>query len=233
MHSGDGSVKLSATPIHWTSSWRLVPSRFPPIGLFDRVADEEELAIIASIEGMTNDRLRTELGEINLVPEGERQFGPGTTPIMAAFTHINPEGSRFADGTYGVYYAANDIPTALAETRYHRERFLSRTKESPTEIDMRSYQSEINADLHDIRGKQKEFSAVYADSSYSAGQELARDLRSGGSQGIVYDSVRNPGGGECVAIFRADIPKPVTQGSHYCFRWDGKSIVDTYRKENL
>jgi len=232
MRRGGGSVELSTTPIHWTSSWRLVPSRFPPISLYDRVADEEELEIIASIEGMTNDRLRTELGKINLVPEDERQFGPGTTPIMAAFTHINPEGSRFTDGTYGVYYAANDIPTALAETRYHRERFLSRTNESPTEIDMRSYKSEINADLHDIRGKQKELSAVYADSAYAAGQELARDLRKSGSQGVVYDSVRNPDG-ECVAIFRANIPTPVKQGSHYCFRWDGKSIVETYRKEAL
>lgn len=224
-------MEIPTTPVHWTPSWRLVPSRFPPIGLFDRVSSEEELNIIASIEGLTNDRLRAELGKISLVPEDERQLGPGTTPIMAAFTHLNPDGSRFSDGNYGVYYAANDIPTALAETLYHRERFLSRTNERPTEIDMRSYQSEINADLHDIRGKQKELSGVYSDSAYSAGQELARELRNNGSQGIVYDSVRNPDGGECVAIFRANIPRPVTQGSHYCFRWDGKSIVETYRKE--
>lgn len=226
-------MEITITPIHWTSSWRLVPSRFPPVSLFDRVSDEEELDIIASIEGLTNDRLRADLGKICLVPEDERQFGPGTTPIMAAFTHLNPDGSRFSDGNYGVYYAANDIPTALAETRYHRERFLSRTNESPTEIDMRSYQSEIKAGLHDIRGKQKELSGVYADNAYAAGQELARRLRNDGSQGIVYDSVRNPNGGECVAIFRANIPNPVKQGSHYCFRWDGKSIVDTYRKEAL
>ena len=226
-------MEILTTPIHWTPSWRLVPSRFPPVSLFDRVSDEEELNIIASIEGLTNDRLRAELGIISLVPEDERQFGPGTTPIMAAFTHLNPDGSRFSDGNYGVYYAANDIPTALAETLYHRERFLSRTNERPTEIDMRSYQSEINADLHDIRGKQKELSGVYAANAYAAGQELARKLRNDGSQGIVYDSVRNPNGGECVAIFRANIPRPVTQGSHYCFRWDGKSIVATYRKEAL
>lgn len=225
-------MDIPTSPIYWTSSWRLVPGRFPPISLFDRVANAEEFTIIASIEGLTNDRIRAEHGNISLVPENERQFGPGTTPIMAAFTHLNPEGSRFSDGNYGVYYAANDIPTALAETRYHRERFLSRTKERPTEIDMRSYRSEINTDLHDIRGKQKELPAVYSDSLYGAGQQLALELRDHGSQGIIYDSVRNPGG-ECVAIFRANIPGPVAQGSHYCFRWDGKSIVDTYRKEAL
>ena len=31
---------------------------------------------------------------------------------MAAFTHLNPEGSRFSDGSYGVYYAAHTLATA-------------------------------------------------------------------------------------------------------------------------
>lgn len=225
-------MSITTTPVHWTSSWRLVPSRFPPVTIYDRVADQADFEIIYEIESMTNDRLRVELGEINLVPENERQFGPGTTPIMAAFTHLNPEGSRFSDGNYGVYYAANDIPTALAETKYHRERFLSRTNEKPIEIDMRSYKSEIEADLHDIRGKQTALPDVYSESSYAASQELARDLRNKGSAGIVYDSVRHPTG-ECVALFRANIPKPVEQGSHYCFRWDGRNIVDTFKKEAL
>lgn len=222
---------MKVTPIHWKISWRLVPSRFPPISLFDRVASPDQLEAVFAIECMTNPRLRNEVGEISLVPEEERQSGPGTTAIMAAFTHINPEGSRFSDGNYGVYYAANDIDTALAETRYHRERFLKRTNESPVEVDMRSYMSEIKTDLHDIRGQKKQLPDVYAD-EYSASQTLARSLRDKGSNGIVYDSVRQAGG-ECVAIFRANIPEPTTQGSHYCFRWDGERIVETYRKESV
>ena len=222
---------MKVTPVHWKTSWRLVPSRFPPIGLFDRVSNPEDLEAVIAIESMTNDRLRNEVGELSLVPEKERQSGPGTTPIMAAFTHLNPEGSRFSDGHYGVYYAANDIDTALAETRYHRERFLKRTNESPVEVDMRSYLSEIKAELHDIRGQQKKMADVYAD-EYGASQTMARELREQGSNGIVYDSVRHTGG-ECVAIFRANIPQPTTQGSHYCFRWDGERIVETYRKEAL
>lgn len=221
---------MKVTPVHWQTSWRLVPSRFPPIGLFDRVAKKEDLDAVFAIEGMTNDRLRVEVGDLQLVPVHERQSGPGTTPIMAAFTHLNPDGSRFSDGNYGVYYAANDIDTALAETRYHRERFLKRTNESPVEVDMRSYKSEIKADLHDIRGQQNELSEVYADDDYTISKKLARELWGQGSNGIVYDSVRHTDG-ECVAIFRANIPRPTTQGSHYCFRWNGEHIVDTYRKE--
>jgi hypothetical protein len=220
---------MKTTLIHWKTSWRLVPSRFPPVGLFDRVADPKELDAVFAIESLTNQRLRDEVGNISIVPENERQFGPGTTPIMAAFTHLNPEGSRFSDGSYGVYYAANDIETALAETRYHRERFLQRTNEPPIEVDMRSYKSEIKATLHDIRGQQKQLPDVYSANDYGASQNLARELRSRGSNGIIYDSVRHAGG-ECVAIFRANIPQPTTQESHYCFRWNGQSIVDTYRK---
>lgn len=220
---------MHITSVHWQESWRLVPSRFPPVGLFDRVAKPDDLEAVFAIESMTNDRLRNEVGELQLVPVHERQSGPGTTAIMAAFTHLNPEGSRFSDGNYGVYYAANDIDTALAETRYHRERFLQRTHEAPIEVDMRSYQSEIEADLHDIGGQQDSLAGVYADDDYSASQKLACDLWQSGSNGIVYDSVRHSGG-ECVAIFRANIPKPTMQGSHYCFCWDGERIFATYRK---
>jgi hypothetical protein len=219
----------SVSRVHWTTSWRVVPSRFPPVTLFDRVTDADDIDAVLAIEGITNDRLRNEIGELRLVPKNEQQFGPGTTPIMASFTHLNPEGSRFSDGSYGVYYAANDIETALAETRYHRERFLLRTNEPPIDIDMRSYKSEIKTELHDIRNMQKELSSVYDENSYSASQKLARDLRNNSSNGMVYDSVRRPEG-ECVGIFKANIPQPVTQGSHYCFQWDGSRIANTYRK---
>lgn len=223
---------LPITQVHWAPSWRLVPSRFPTVGLFDRVTSPEELDAVYAIESMTNDRLRDEVGELHLVPQNERQTGPGTTPIMACFTHLNREGSRFSDGTYGVYYAAKDIETALAETIYHRELFLQRTNESPIDIDMRSYASDIDSEFHDVREKKYASSPVYDPNTYTASKQLARELRDVQSNGIVYNSVRCANG-ECVAIFRPNIPMPVTQGSHYCFQWDGTCISDIYRKTSL
>lgn len=217
------------THVHWKTSWRLVSSRFPTVSLFERVANPEDLEIVMEIEGLTNARLRDEVGNLQLVPPNERQSGPGTTPIMASFTHLNPDGSRFSDGYYGIYYAAKDIETALAETRYHRENFLRNSAQPPIEIDMRSYASEINSELHDIRGMQSSSPELYDKYSYAASNKLARDLRNGGSNGIVYDSVRHSGG-ECVGILRANIPQPVIQGAHYCYQWDGNSIVNTYVK---
>src|SRR5690606_22607554 len=99
------------TRIHWQPSWRIVPSRFPPVGLFDRIASPDDLDALFELEGMTNPRLRQELGELSLVPAERRISGPGTTPIMAAFTHPSPDGSRFSDGSWGVYYAARERET--------------------------------------------------------------------------------------------------------------------------
>src|SRR5690625_2335852 len=97
--------------IRWTRAYRIVPSRFPPVGVFDRIADPEDLDALFELESMTNPRLREEAGALALVPPDRRIGGPGATPVMAAFTHLNPEGSRFSDGSYGVFYAAHGVST--------------------------------------------------------------------------------------------------------------------------
>lgn len=211
--------------------WRLVSSRFPPAGLFDRVSEPDDLEAVFYIEGLTNDRLRDEAGELALVPPQERIAGPGTTPIMAAFTHRNPAGSRFTDGAYGVYYAAHALDTAIAETRFHRARFLAMTDEPPIEIDMRACGADIDAELHDVRGAQQAMPEIYArePSRYAPAQAFAARLRAAGSNGVVHDSVRDPGG-QCVAIFRPRVLSPVTQGPHFCYVWDGAAITDVYEK---
>ena len=227
-------AEIPVSPVDWRPSWRLVPSRFPPAGWFDRVADPEDLEIVYAIESLTNDRLRDEAGDITLVKPEDRISGPGTTPIMSAFTHLNPLGSRFSDGSYGVYYAAQTIETAIAETKYHRALFLAATNEPPIEIDMRSYASDIRTVLHDIRKMQGLLPEIYHPNpaKYSAAQGLAIKLRESGSNGLVYDSVRMKSG-ECVAVFRPCLLSPVRQGPHYCYVWNGAEIISVYKKTLL
>ena len=222
---------LPISPIDWQPCWRLVSSRFPPVGLFDRVADPEDLDIVYAIEGLTNDRLLDEAGDIYLVKPEDRISGVGATPIMAAFTHLNPEGSRFSDGSYGVYYAGNTIDTALVETQYHRALFLAATNQPPTEIDMRSYASDLSVDLHDIRKYQDSLPQIYNPDPiyYADAQALAKSLRNADSNGIVYDSVRLSGG-ECVALFRPCVLSLARQGPHFCYVWDGHKITNVYKK---
>lgn len=215
--------------IRWTPSYRLVPSRFPPVGLFDRVSRPEDLEFVLAAEQLTNDRLRDEAGELSLVAPGERVSGPGTTPIMASFTHLNPEGSRFADGTFGAYYAARDMATSIAESAHHRAIFLARTREAAGEIDMRSYLADIRADVVDLRGYGRSKPDLMHPDSYAASQAFARAQRARGAGGIVYDSVRRPGG-LCVAIFRPRLVSPCRQGPHICFIWDGERLSGWYEK---
>lgn len=215
--------------IRWSHAYRIVPSRFPPVGLFDRIADPADLDAVFAIEALTNPRLREEADALRMVPRNRRISGPGSTPVMAAFTHLNPEGSRFSDGSWGVFYAGHSVATAVEETVYHRERFLAATAEPPCDIPMRCYRTSIAGKLHDLRGG---WSAEHDPASCASSVILARTLREAGSNGVVYDSVRHAGG-ECVAVFYPDLVAPCVQSEHLVYRWDGRRIVTVLRVSEL
>ncbi|MEP7207508.1 MAG: RES family NAD+ phosphorylase [Casimicrobiaceae bacterium] len=204
----------------WRPSHRLVPSRFPPTGLFDRVADPADLDAVFALEAMTNDRLREEAGDLRLVPPSERITGPGTSPIMAAFTHLNPEGSRFSDGSFGVYYCAHELDTALAEVRYHREIFMRRTREGPMRLDLRLYLADLDARLVDVRHQPE----CHRPDDNAGSRALGADSRRAGRDGILYRSVRHPGG-TCAAVLRPAVLRNCRQSGHYTFHYDGNRIV--------
>jgi hypothetical protein len=208
--------------VRWDKTYRLIPSRYPPIDLFERIADPADWELIAHIEGLTNDRLRDEIGDISIVPISERLAGPGASPIMAAFTHIGFP-SRFTDGSFGVYYASNSFESALSEVLHHRARFFMRTAEPKTQFDSRTYIGRVAGELHDVR---RGWPDIHSPDSYVHSQALGRRLRGLGSHGIAFDSVRRMFA-ENIAVFRPSIlaatsGKPhVTQGPHIRVEWDG------------
>jgi hypothetical protein len=218
--------------ITWRPCWRIIPSRHPTIDLFERVADPKDWDALNELEGKTNERLRDEIGEIQLVPPEDRVSGPGATYIMASFTHRNLEGSRFSDGSYGVFYAAQEFETSVAETVYHRERFMRHTDQSPMKLEMRVLNVDLNGRLHDIRKKRRSRTGIYDPDSYAASQALALPLRQSGSWGIVYDSVRYQGG-RCAAVFRPPVLSNCRQEGHLCYVWDGQRITDYYKMGSM
>ena len=220
-------MEIAVSHVEWQPCYRIIPSRFPPIDLFERIAPPEDWEALIALESLTNDRIRQEVGDISLVPVEERVSGPGASVVMAAFTHLNPSGSRFADATFGAYYAAADVETAIAETKFHREEFLRATKQAPISIEMRVYLADMAADLHDIRGMSATLPDVYRIDDYGTSQALARRLRGEGSAGIAYDSVRRDGG-ECVALFKAKTLTNVRQGAHLLYKWNGVEIGQVY-----
>jgi RES domain-containing protein len=217
--------------VGWAECFRLIPSRFPPVSIFERVAAADQLDAVYAVEMLTNPRLRQEAGQIDLVAPDERVVGTGSTPVMAAFCHLNPQGSRFSDGTWGVYYAAARLETAVAEVAYHHGRFLAATQEDAIDIDMRTYVAAVARPLHDVR--RPRWAGVHDPDDYAPSQALARQLRGRGSWGLVYRSVRDPGG-ECIAALRPKaIALPVRQAAHITLRWNGHRIEQWYGKARL
>ncbi|HET8656759.1 MAG TPA: RES family NAD+ phosphorylase [Longimicrobiaceae bacterium] len=228
-------VEPEAVPVSrvlWPSCYRIIPSRFPPVQLFERVADPVDLEAVLAIEALTNDRVRDEVGLLRLVAPEDRVTGAGAGYVMAAFTHVSPMGGRFTDGTYGAYYTARDLHTAIDETVHHRERFLRATAEGPMELDMRVLRARLSAELHDVRGMRDSLPEIYHPDDYSASQALARRLRAAGSRGVAYDSVRRAGG-ECAAVFRPRAISRCQQTQRLAYVWDGSGIAAVYEKRML
>jgi hypothetical protein len=224
---------VAVATVAWRPSYRLIPSRYPTVGLYDAIADPADLEVVFAVEALTNPRIRDELGELQLVPPEERVSGSGSTPVMAAFTHLNPEGSRFSDGSYGAYYAANSLETAIAEVSHHRAVFLARTAEPAIDVDMRLIAANVQADLHDLRTlPPPEAARILHPDHYAASQALGRRLRNAGSWGVVFSSVRHAGG-QCVGIFRPRALGRARTGAHIALHWDGARITHWYEKRNL
>ncbi len=211
----------------WNPAFRVIPTRYPAINLFDRVADAEDFDALHALEAMTNDRLRDELGEISLVPSDERLYGPGSGPIMAAFTHLNPQGSRFSDGSYGVFYCAREKETAIAEARHHQALFMAATRESPMRLLMRLYSVEANGKAVDLRAVARREPRILDPDDYAYAQGVGRQLREAGEQGILYPSVRQPKG-ECLAALRTGIVRNCLHAAYLEYQWDGRAIAAVF-----
>lgn len=208
--------------INWPAATRIIASKYPPIDLYERVSSDPAVrdALIAA-EMLTNPRVRDELGAIHLVPPEERVSGPGASYVMAPFTHLNPRGGRFSDATHGAYYAAIDLPTAVAETAYHFGQFAADSADGPRYETMRVVVGRIDADLHDIELLDAVDRRPLLDPlDYTSSQAFALELRDGGSTGVHYPSVRHAGG-RCVAIFRPGAVGNPVQTKHLKYHWDG------------
>lgn len=213
--------------VRWPQARRIIRSVYPPIDLFEDIADPADWSLLVSAEMKTNPRLMETIGNLDLVPAARRVAGPGASFLMAPFTHVSSDRpSRFSDGSLGVLYAGATFETALFETMHHHAGFMARTNEPPGwTSQFRELVLAIGARLHDLRGGG--FAEALDDRDYSAGQDLGRRLRAAGSDGIVHPSVRRPGG-ECVALFYPDLAAGLVQARHLDYHWDGKR-VDLYR----
>lgn len=216
---------IRETRVAWPEAWRIIASRYPPTDLFERVSEDPAVwEVLIELEQLTNPRVRDAVGTISLVPPDRRVSGPNASWVMASFTRVNPKGSRFSDGSYGVYYAADRLGTAIRETVHHFERFARDSADPPRREVMRVLLGSIDHALHDVGLLSADTrSAVLDPDSYDAARSLARALRGAGSSGLTYPSVRDPSG-HCVAAFWPDGVGIPRQERHLQYEWDGTRV---------
>ncbi len=208
----------------WPSGYvRLINSAFPPIDLFEDISDPADWEWLAKAEARTNPRVVDSIGQLDLVPVSRRVSGPGASYVMAPFVHCSPDRpGRFHDGHFGVFYAANDFETAVAETVHHVAKFLTATKEKPGWVSvMRELKGMVERGLLDIRTGA--YDNLLDPDNYAPAQAFANQHRASGADGILYPSVRKKGG-ECIAAFWPDVPGLPVQSGHWRYHWDGAQI---------
>lgn len=212
--------------VGWTHATRIVAARHPPIDLFERVSRDPAVweALIAA-EQLVNPRVRDEAGEIHLVPVNDRISGPGASWVMASFTHRNPAGSRFSDGSYGVYYAARDLETAIRETAHHFARIARDSGDGPRYEDMRALIGTIASRFVDVAALPAARRAKILDpDDYASSRAFAAPLRAAGANGVVYPSVRHAGG-QCIAAFRPRAVGVPVPGPAIKYHFDGTRVA--------
>lgn len=117
-------VDVPASTVKWSEYYRLINSAYPPIDLFEDIADPADWMLLGAAESRSNARIAETIGNIDLIPLERRVGGAGSSYVMAPFTHVSEDrAGRFHDGTYGAFYAADSFETALFET-IHRHNCL-------------------------------------------------------------------------------------------------------------
>lgn len=190
-------------------AYRVILSRYPQIDLFERVSSPEDWDVLYMVESLTNPRLRDEVGDIRLVPPEDRVYGDGASWIMAAFTHppVDGRGGRF-NRDFGIYYCAADESVAIAESSFHRARFLRESRIEQTTQDMRVLRAQLTTSLHDLR--QLTDGPIYHPDDYTQAQRLGYTLCDAKSYGVHYQSVRTHG--ECYGVMR---PRALSDAVHW------------------
>ncbi|MGH9618005.1 MAG: RES family NAD+ phosphorylase [Acidobacteriaceae bacterium] len=200
--------------VHLRATHRMIAAKHSPSGsVLSAISNNESmLADLAELDGATNDRLLGEEGLLPAIGVHELVYGVRYASIVnAAFTHRNPAGNRFNDGTRGAWYAGLDRATSVAEVSFHRAQQLANvdwTAEETCTFD--DYLADFTTEFHDLRdggsvgsGRQyrKFLKPGPVPACYAEPQQLARKLLAAKSNGVIYPSVRHPGG-TCIACFR-------------------------------
>lgn len=193
--------------------------------LLPLAAHHGALEDLAELEAVTNGRLQAqETGLPDLDPRELVFSRPGHSFINAACAHTRPGGNRFNGEDRGAWYCGFEAETSLGEVSYHLTRELEAIGRFENVTDYVELLADFHGPFHDLRSTDRTAEpALQADpeTAYPAGQALALRLRrDASSNGLVYPSIRHPGG-TCLVAFRPDLVQNLRQGGLWRLEWQG------------
>lgn len=199
--------------------YRLIPSRFPPVDIYERLGPPEDWGALHALEEMTNPRVRQRelLTGLNRVDLGSPRLQNWN---HAPFTYLNPEGTWLLDPFYGVLELSNCLQTALATSIRKRELFLASANEPPIDLDMRVLGHSVSGDFLDLTGLDPQL-------PQSARWRIGEQALQSGAAGAVFACPHRPKA-ECIAIFQGEALGKSVQEDHYRFIWDGTAVRSVY-----
>lgn len=206
--------------VSWTPAYRSIRTIFPPVDLFEDIADPADWELLVAAEAKLNPRVRDVVGNLALVPVARRVVGPTASIAMGAFTHVSTSRpSRFSDGRYGVWYCGDCVEVALAETAHHFQRFMRATAEPPADADYRSLTCVVSGTFA-VAGTE-----CLDPDDWLPGQRRGRDARARDVDGIVYRSVRYPAARAAAVFWPNCLTLPIIQSQQFRYRWDGTRMT--------
>ncbi len=215
---------------------RLIPTAYIDEPALSPLADsDDELDLLAEIEGLTSARLQPPLSIPGGVEPSELlspAHGYGWSYVNAAFCYTHAEGNRFNGAERGAWYAAygkNATQTAQAEVAWHLTRELENTGIFENTTAYRKLIAGFNAPFHDLTAHPQSTALDPSPAiAYPAGQALARTLLASGGNGLLYPSVRHADG-HCIAALRPHLVQNIRQGDQWVFTWSGTAIPEIIR----
>src|SRR5215831_2061642 len=199
--------------------YRLIPSRFPPVSLYERVAPEEAWPVVHSVEELTNPR-----AQVRRLLTGTAHTDEASPKLQnwnhAPFTYLNPEGTWLLNPLFGAMELCDCLQTALAMSVRKRELFLSRTNEPPLDLDMRVLCTRVKGTFADLRSLDP---SLTQKARWQIGEELLNVGANGGQFRCPFRRA-----GTCLAIFNGDVLERSVQAEHFRFVWDGQRVRSVY-----
>lgn len=226
-------MSLPVSSLAEKATVRLISTAYykPPV-LRGLAEDDDALGALEALEGMTNRRLKGQRQGLPDLDPRELAFRArksalnlwGHTHVNAAFLYTRSTGNRFNDGRRGAWYCAFDDLTAIEEVAFHRTRELAYANWFEDVAMYQAVLADFIGDFPDLRRVSSVPDSLDPDPAvgYPAGQALARSLREAGHGGLIYPSVRRPGG-TCFAAFEPQIVQNVRPGAKWRLSWSGSA----------